>query len=462
MRPDREIQPAPRSALVIGFARTGEAVARALRRRGATVTVTDDRPDDERAIDATALGCRFVAAPDAAELARLARDVELVVVSPGVPPSHPVFAAGGAPIVSEVELAYRLSAVPIVGITGTNGKTTVSLLVAALLNASGLATRAVGNIGTPLIAAIEEELDVLVCELSSFQLAFTTTFRPMVATWLNLAEDHLDWHPTLDAYIAAKARIFAAQGPDDVAIGNCDDPIVEAALAAARAQQVRFAPAAGDYRIEGDRFVGPGGTELATIGDLPRALPHDRLNALAALATAIEAGASPAQCAATLQASPVLPHRVALVASIDGVDYYDDSKATTPSAVTAALAGFATSVLIAGGRNKGLDLHAMRAFLDGSPANVVRGVVAIGEAAPEIEAAFASYPVRRARSMDEAVELASAFARRGDAVLLSPGCASFDWYSSYEERGEDFARAVADYAEARDAALDAYPGRFGH
>jgi UDP-N-acetylmuramoylalanine--D-glutamate ligase len=426
------------------------------------VTVVDDRLDDELAIDATALGCRFVGAPDPAVLAQLTDEVEIVVVSPGVPPSHPVFAAGGAPVISEVELAYRLSDIPIVGITGTNGKTTVSLLVAALLSASGLATRAVGNIGTPLVEAIDEELDLLVCELSSFQLAFTREFRPMVATWLNLAEDHLDWHATLADYIAAKNRIFAAQRPDDVAIGNGDDPVVAAALAVAGAQQVRFSPSDGDYRIEGDRFIGPGGTELATIGDLPRALPHDRLNALAALATAIEAGASPSHCPEALRHTPALPHRVSLVASVDGVDFFDDSKATTPSAVIAALSSFESSVLIAGGRNKGLDLSVLRTFVDASPEHRVRGVVAIGEAAAEVESTFSGYEVRRGRSMDEAVELAASLARRGDVVLLSPGCASFDWYSSYEERGEDFARAAKDYGEARDAALDAYPGRFGH
>ena len=220
---------APSTALVVGFARTGVAVATALRRRGTQVVVIDDRPSDALEESALALGCSFAGSPARGELVRLVRDAEVVVVSPGVPPSHGVFAVDGANIVSEVELAYGLTETPIVGVTGTNGKTTVTLLVERLLAAGGIRTAAVGNIGRPLIESLDAGLDLLVCELSSFQLAYTKRFRPAVGSWINFAPDHLDWHDSLESYAAAKARIFAMQNAEDVAIANADDSVVMAA-----------------------------------------------------------------------------------------------------------------------------------------------------------------------------------------------------------------------------------------
>jgi UDP-N-acetylmuramoylalanine--D-glutamate ligase len=440
----------PGDALVVGFARTGRAVAARLRRLGRDVVAIDDRRVDGGPEEAAELGVQLFEEPPEELVAELAAAAAMLVVSPGVPPTHPALSAARGPVISEIELAYRLSEVPIVAVTGTNGKTTVTSLTAAMLAASGVPVVAAGNIGTPLVSVVPgpglEEAGtptaVVVAEVSSFQLAFVQEFHPVVGTWLNLAEDHLDWHATLEDYRAAKARIWANQDAEDVAVANAADAAVLAEAHAARSRLVTFGRG-GDYREVDGRLVGPDGATIVEVAALARSLPHDRLNVLAAAATAVAAGATADGCRAAAESFRVAPHRVELVADDGGVRWYDDSKATTPSSVCAALEGFDSVVLIAGGRNKGLDLRAIREHAAAQRGLRVRAVVAIGEAASEVEGAFSGFaPVVRAGSMAEAVEAAGRAAGAGDAVLLSPGCASFDWYSSYGERGEDFARRV--------------------
>ena len=440
----------PTRALVVGFARTGVAAARALVRRGVAVTVVDDRADGAQLAAAEELGVRHAGAVDVDELAVLCGAAGLVVVSPGIPPDHAVFrVASPERTVAEIELAFRLTDVPVVAITGTNGKTTVTTLVTEMLDASGLRAVAVGNIGTAFVEAVDDPADVFVCEVSSFQLSGTSTFRPRVGAWLNFAEDHLDWHRNLDEYAKAKERIWENQGPDDVAVANRDDDVVMAAADRARSRVVTFGRG-GEYREQDGAIVGPDGPILR-VDELARALPHDVANACAALACALESGADAQAAAGVLRGFGPLPHRVAQVIEFGGVTYVDDSKATTPSAAVAALSGMGTVVLIAGGRNKGLSFAPMREFADAHPGSV-RAVVAIGDAADEIAAAFAGYIVESANSMRDAVGRASALAHRGDAVLLSPGCASFDWYGSYAERGDDFAAEVRALATRSGAA----------
>jgi UDP-N-acetylmuramoylalanine--D-glutamate ligase len=435
-------------ALVLGMGVSGEAVARHLRDRGAVVVAVDDAPGPAARERAGAAGVELVERPDQARLAALVAEAAVVVPSPGVPERHPAItlaAAAGVPVRSEVELASRWARRPMVAITGTNGKTTVTGLVAAMLEASGRRAVAAGNIGLPLSDAVRRDVDVVVAEVSSFQLRFTDTFRPAVAVWLNLAEDHLDWHGTVEAYAAAKARIWAHQGPADMAVVNADDPLVTAAARSAPSTVVTFGldRADADYRVEEGALVGPRGS-LVAVADLPRALPHDLANGLAAAAAALAAGATPAGVADALRRSHLPGHRLDLVAEAGGIRWYDDSKATNPHAALAALRAFDSVVLVAGGRNKGLDLGVLAAAADR-----VRAVVAIGEAAPEVERAFAGVrPVTVAGSMDEAVRAAAAAARGGDAVVLAPGCASFDWYRSYAERGDDFVRAVTELVGA--------------
>ena len=438
------VSPVAERALVVGLGTSGLAVARLLRDGGSQVVAIDDDPGATvlgRAAELDGEGAQFVARPDGAALERLVTASDVVVPSPGVPVRHPVFAVAsalGVPVRGEVELAWRRARVPLVAVTGTNGKTTVTALINDMLVASGLGAIAAGNIGLPLSEAVGRKADVIVAEVSSFQLQFTDSFRPAVAVWLNLAEDHLDWHPDLAAYARAKAGIWAHQESSDVAVANADDPTVVQAAADARGGVVTFGLGRADFSVADGQLRTPDGEALAAVGDLARALPHDLANALAASAGALAAGATVDGVRRALLGWQGFPHRVALVGDAGGVRWYDDSKATNPHATLAAITGFPSVVLIAGGRNKGLDLSVLR-----SAAERIRAVVAIGEAAPEIAAAFGGLrPVSVAASMDEAVRTASAEARPGDSVLLSPGCASFDWYGSYAERGDHFAEIV--------------------
>jgi UDP-N-acetylmuramoylalanine--D-glutamate ligase len=433
-------------ALVVGLGRSGVAVARHLHQRGARVVALDDASGDSVRAKATKLGIELVQAPDATALARLVAGVDVVVPSPGVALAHPVFALAeekGIPVRGEVELAFRWTELPLVAVTGTNGKTTVTALITEMLVASDVPAVAGGNIGVPLSDAVRRDVEVVVAEVSSFQLWWTDTFRPKVGVWLNLAEDHLDWHGDVDGYAAAKARIWSHQKKGDLAVANADDAVVAryAADAPARVETFGLTQPA-DWRVVDDELVGPPGRIIA-VSDLRRSLPHDVANALAASAAALAAGATMEGVRGALRRFDNLPHRLALVAELGGVRWYDDSKATNPHAVVAALSGFESVVLVAGGRNKGLDLGLLAGAV-----GPVRGVVAMGEAAAAVEAAFTGRrPVRRVATMAEAVAAAAEMAQPGDVVLLSPGCASFDQYGSYAERGDDFARCVRQFLD---------------
>ncbi len=428
--------------LVYGLGVSGRATAATLLSEGNEVVAADDDAGDGPRRSAAGLGIDLVTSPDRDELRALARAVDEIVVTPGVPAGHRVFSLDAAvPVVGEVELAWRRARVPIVAVTGTNGKTTVTTLVQAMLEASGTTAVAAGNIGLPLLDAVAGDAEVVVAEVSSFQLALTTSFHPVVGAWINFSADHLDWHASVDDYRDAKTRLWANTGPGDVAVANLEDPVVMAASALPRARgaQVRtFGLHGGDYTVRAGELVGPDGAPVVEVEQLARRMPHDLADALCATSTAMAAGASPRGCRQALVAFRGLPHRVELIGEAYGVRFYDDSKATTPGAVLAALEGCAPAVLIAGGRNKGLDLSVLAAA-----APHLRAVVAIGEAADEVAAAFAGVtPVSRAPSMADAVDAARSVAGPGDSVVLSPACASFDWYRSYAERGDDFARCV--------------------
>ena len=440
--------------LVIGLGVTGDAVVRHARAIGDAVTVVEDAPRDDpayaaRVAAATALGAEVIEAPTAETIAGLVTAADLVVPSPGVPARHPAIAAArstGVPVRAEIDLAAEAAGdIPLVAITGTNGKTTVTTLVAGMLTASGVDARAAGNIGTALLdeATAASADGVLVAEVSSFQLAFTTlAFRPRVAVLLNIADDHLDWHESRSEYSAAKAQVFTHQRDDDLLVFNADDEHVAALAAEAQGRRVGFSvdPGSADgYRIAGEALVGPDGDVLAATTDLRGTAPHDRGNALAAAAAAIEMGATVTGVRDALRCFEGLPHRLRPIGEGGGVRYYDDSKATNPHATVGAVEGASGPVvLVAGGRNKGLDLSVLRAL-----APRLRAVVAIGEAADEIETAFHGLTtVVVAPDMRTAVARAADLAEPGDVVILSPACASFDWYSSYEARGDDFTAEV--------------------
>jgi UDP-N-acetylmuramoylalanine--D-glutamate ligase len=439
--------------LVAGLGRSGRSAALHLADFGADVVACDDAEPDRRELELAGVRVHTGGAP-----VELLEGRELVVVAPGLSEHHPLVAAAlaaGVEVWSEVELAARLTRVPMVGVTGTNGKTTTAELAAAMVVASGRRAVAAGNVGLPLIDAVlaRQPPDALVVELSSFQLRFTAQLRLTAGAWLNLAPDHLDWHGGLAAYAAAKARVWANQTPEDWSLYAADDPVVASHAAHASGMPVPF----GVGRVPLGGLGVEAGIVLSLVegheGPLWRAaalrLPgrHNLVNALAASGMAMALGADPTAMARAVSAFRPGPHRLAEVATIRGVRFVNDSKATNPHAAGRALAAFPRVVWIAGGRNKGLAFDELAA----EARSRLVGVVLIGEAAGDLADALgrAGYegPLVQAASIGEAVMVGFNLAEPGDTVLLAPACASFDMFSSYAERGNAFIASVARLAE---------------
>jgi UDP-N-acetylmuramoylalanine--D-glutamate ligase len=425
---------------VAGLGVSGEAVQRVLGERGAQVTVVDAK-----------LGNDEVLPPDA----------ELVVTSPGWRPSHPLFAqaAGrGVPVWGEVELAWRLRdpAVRWLGVTGTNGKTTVVRMLASMLTAAGHRAVACGNVGLPLLDAVlaEPAYDVLAVELSSYQMHWTSTVACHAAAILNVAPDHLDWHGSAAAYAADKARIWA---PGTVVVFNADDDATRrlaADLHDGHPAPVSFTlaePAPGQFGVLAAVLVERGHdgsvVELAPVDAVQPPAPHNVANALAAAALARTVGLGPDAVQSGLRTFRPDPHRIAHVAAISGVDYVDDSKATNAHAAAASLAAFRPVVWIAGGLAKGAEFDELVV----GAADRLRGVVLLGRDRAVIADALARHapevpvvdvPATDTGAMDDVVRAARGLARPGDTVLLAPACASMDMFTNYGERGDAFADAV--------------------
>jgi UDP-N-acetylmuramoylalanine--D-glutamate ligase len=426
------------TVLVVGLGASGSSAVRCLLDLGATVRVTDDFDAPALRERAAQLGISDVSFGGVRP--EILRSADLVVVSPGVPGHAPILEAArerDVPVWSEVELGWRSAAVPVLGVTGTNGKTTTAEMLTAALTGAGFRAVAAGNIGRPLSEAAASDAEVIVAELSSFQLAHIVSFHSPVAILTNVAPDHLDWHGSFDAYAEAKTELFRRQRSGDCAVVR-DDEICRRVGSAGAGRLVGFAvdgvPAKGAGVADG-WIVVPEGRVVRT-GALAAPGRAMLANAVAAAAAACAFGADPERAGAAIEAFRPGQHRMEVVAVVAGVEYVNDSKATNPHATLAAVEGMRGVVLIAGGRNKGLDLGAL------ASAEGVKAVVAIGEAASEVEAAFRNVTVVHADSMDEAVERASALARAGDTVLLSPACASFDMFADYKARGEAFRAAV--------------------
>jgi UDP-N-acetylmuramoylalanine--D-glutamate ligase len=431
--------------LVVGLRATGAAVADWLVDRGDVVTVVEEQPGqpgyEDRKAAARARGVTVVEGVPDWDV--LVAGADLVVPSPGVHPDHPVMAAAHAarlPVRGDLDLAVEAAPVPVVAVTGTNGKSTVTSLVSAMLERSGRRAPAVGNIGRVVLEALAEPADVFVIEASSFQLhTVTPAFAPAVAILLNLADDHLDWHGSFDAYVADKRHVFAYQRPDALLVANRDDPVVVQAVRDAPARVAWFSigsPEPGVAGWRGPVLVGDDGVDLFELAG-PWA-PHDRANIAAAAVAARALGARPDAMRAATGDFVRLHHRTEPVGKAGGVEFVDDSKATNPHATLAAVAGYPSVVLLAGGLSKGVDLSVLTTVRDR-----LRAVVAIGARPDEVEAAFAgAVATVRADSMRAAVRTAADLAVAGDVVLLSPACASFDWYDGYAARGDDFRREV--------------------
>jgi UDP-N-acetylmuramoylalanine--D-glutamate ligase len=443
---------AQKRVVVVGLGLSGLAACRLLVARGAKVVGTDSKPSDLASLELRALeqeGVTLVLGGH--EAARLAK-ADLIVVSPGVPsfPELVAAEAAGVPIWGEVELAVRAvneaakargRELPrLIAIGGTNGKSTVTSLVGALLERSGLRTFVGGNLGEPLAAHADEPFDVLVLEVSSFQMERVDTFHPAVSLLLNISPDHLDRYESEAAYANAKGNAFLRQTSSDVAVVPVGDEACLAQASRGAARVVTFGPG-GDIDVRPDVIVDRRNEDTYERALIGLQGGHNALNVAAAIAAVAAFGLDRLLIKEVLEAFCGLPHRMALVRSHAGVRWYDDSKGTNVGASVTAVRGVVEErvVLVAGGRDKGGSYGPLVEALREKG----RAAVLIGEAAPLIQEAIRDVvPVHVATSMDEAVSIASALAQPGDAVLLSPACSSFDMFRDYKERGDVFALAV--------------------
>jgi len=445
--------------LVVGAARSGTAAARLLARHGLEVRVCDRRPAAELAAAARALELPRIERAFGRDDPGLLEGCDFVVWSPGIPVAHPLAVAArgrGLPVLSELEIGFLAAHAPLLCITGTNGKSTTTDLVGALLRAAGREVEVCGNIGRALCEVAESvsPSGLLAVEVSSFQLETVDRLKPFVATWLNLTPDHLDRHPDLESYGTLKRRLFERQDEGDYAVGNADDPEVSKRRAG-RGRHLEFsirgAVGEGAFAREGViHLAWRGGTErLLDRRELRLPGDHNLANVVAALATALPLEPPPDLMRAVLREYGGLEHRLEPVGEVEGVRFVNDSKATNVGSMEVALRSFREPVvLIAGGRDKGQDFAPLAALAR----RAVRHLVLIGEGAERIAADWRGVPQSRAASLAAAVEAAFEAARGGAAgaagtapatVLLSPGCASFDMFRDYEDRGRQFKAEIA-------------------
>ena len=439
--------------LVLGAGVSGRSVAAVLAAEGARVTLNDAKAIDETRQEYRELAVNGVTIVSGRQDESLLSGVDAVVVSPGITIHLPLLDAArrrGITVMSEIEVAYRLCRAPMIAITGTNGKTTTTTLVGEMIKASGRPTVVGGNIGLALSQEVRgfDATGMVVAEISSFQLEGVISFRPHIAAVLNLTPDHLDRHGSMAGYQQAKERIFLHQTADDYLILNYDDPAVRAMAGRAASRILYFSltaePDEGAFLMDGNLCLKrQGAVEIVCpVTDLKLLGRHNVENALAACCAAMLAGVPVRVMAAVLQSFTGVEHRIEPVAVIDGVPYYNDSKATNPESSVKALEAFAGHlILIAGGRDKNTDLSEFMTLAK----ERVDHLILFGEAADRFGFAAAQHGVtgiHRAGSLAEAVNLARRLARPPQAVLLSPACASYDMFNNYEERGRVFKELV--------------------
>lgn len=432
--------------IVVGLGKSGIAAAALCRARGASVIGTDSAPLEQLAPGARELGIELHVGGHAGVNFEHA---DVIVVSPGVPAFAELERAAGAGVlvVGELDLACRFLDAPVVAIGGTNGKSTTTTLVGDILAAAGKRAFVGGNLGTPTAEAVGKVWDVVVLEVSSFQLERAPEFHPRVSVLLNVTEDHLDRYASFSRYAAAKGNAFVRQEPGDAAIIPFGDAVCEEQARRGRADVLTFG-SAGAYAVARAQVLEARTGENFDLRGAKLHGLHNHHNAAAAIAAARALDVAPAAVRAGLERFQPLAHRMALAGEVDGVRFYDDSKGTNVGAAVTALCGLTEEkgVLIAGGRDK----HGSYQPLVAALRERGRAAVLIGEAAARIlEAIAGAVPVERASSMEDAVRRAARLAQPGDAVLLSPACSSFDMFKSYADRGDHFSRAVAALAQER-------------
>ena len=461
MRPGIDL--AGKRVLVVGLARTGVVTALFSAGYGATVTATDERTETELQETAAKLRAAGVMLELGGHRAESFLEQDLIVVSPGVPAKLPeleLARAHGTPVWSEIELAWRFLRGKLVAITGSNGKTTTTSLVAHILQTAAIPTLIGGNIGTPLLALVENSMDttVTVAEISSFQLETIEKFRPEIGVLLNLTPDHLDRHASFDEYALAKMRMFENQLERDIAILNADDPEITKRMPTKPhifwfSRQKRVA--AGAFLRDEQIFFRNEGSEvaLARRDEISLRGEHNVENVLAACAAAYLAGADPAAIASGIKTFKGVEHRLEFVAEVSGVQFYNDSKATNVDAAVKAIEAFPGPLIaILGGKDKGSPYTPLRELLRERS----RLAILIGEAADKIaEDLGDAIPSENVGTLDRAVHLAMQNAQPGDTVLLAPACSSFDQFENYEHRGRTFKELVASLENQNQSAAGA-------
>jgi UDP-N-acetylmuramoylalanine--D-glutamate ligase len=441
--------------LVVGLGKSGVASALFLKKHGAKVSVSDTKSGDELRNEIPVLLDNGITVETGGHGDRTFRGQDLIVVSPGVPVDAPPLVQArslGESVIGEIELAAQFLPGPIVAITGSNGKTTTTTLAGEIITTSGFPTLVGGNIGTPAISLAERAKagTVIVLEVSSFQLETIQTFRPKVAVVLNVTPDHLDRHRTFEIYTDAKARIFENQQGSDFAVLNADDPTCVAMGARTQAQVFWFSRLKevqqGAWVRDGNIVFrdGAGQREILQVSEIPLKGAHNLENVLAAVCAGVLMGCAPEKIRQAVRDFKAVEHRLEFVASIRGVDYYNDSKATNVDATIKALESFPANIhLILGGKDKGSDYTVLNDLLR----QRVKRVYTIGAAAAKIESQIVSSKsvgpeLVHAETLENAIRKANAAAQAGDVVLLAPACASFDQFKNYEHRGKVFKEIV--------------------
>jgi len=442
--------------LVVGLGKSGVASAIFLKQHGARVTVSDTKSGDELRNEIPALLDHGITVETGGHGERTFRGQDLIVVSPGVPVDAPPLVQArslGETVIGEIELAAQFLPGPIVAITGSNGKTTTTTLAGEIMTSAGFPTLVGGNIGTPAISLAERAKPetIIVLEVSSFQLETIQIFRPKVAVVLNVTPDHLDRHRTFDVYVNAKARIFENQQGSDFAVLNADDPTCVSMATRTRAQVFWFSRQKevqqGAWVHDGNILFRDrtGQKEILQVSEIPLKGAHNLENVLAAVCAGALMGCAPGKIRQAVQDFKAVEHRLEFVATINGVDYYNDSKATNVDATIKALESFPANIhLILGGKDKGSDYSVLNDLLR----QRVKRVYTIGAAAAKIESQIKGVELVHAETLENAIRKANAVAQLGDVVLLAPACASFDQFKSYEHRGQvfkDVVRGLAGY-----------------
>lgn len=443
-------------ALVVGLGKSGVASALFLKSRGARVTVSDSKPEAELRSEILPLLEQGIAVETGGHGDRTFRGQDLIVVSPGVPFDAPQLEQArslGEPVIGEVELAARFLPGPIVAITGSNGKTTTTTLAGEIIAAGKFPALVGGNIGTPAISFADRAArdTWVVLEVSSFQLETIVTFRPRIAVVLNITPDHLDRHKTFENYVKAKARIFENQKSEDFAVLNSDDSVTAELAGRTRAQVIWFSRkkevSRGAYVHDGSIFFrdSHGQREIMKVAEIPLKGTHNLENVLAGVAIGALVGCDPARIREAVHSFKAVEHRLEFVAKVNGVDYYNDSKATNVDATIKALESFPANIhLILGGKDKGSDYTVLNDLLR----QRVKRVYTIGAAAAKIESQVSgAAEIESAQTLENAIRRASELAQPGDIVLLAPACASFDQFQNYEHRGRVFKQVVHSLAK---------------